>query len=116
MGPETSAALEAGAGWEPRVGPEHGVGSEEPDESRRTSPEYSPKPPPEPPRKSAKTLAASRWGAAPPAPGLGAGTWGSGGTDAGPGGPGPGREDSGGAAPTSELAAPPAPSGSGGRR
>lgn len=63
MGPETSAALEAGAGWEPRVGPEHGVGSEEPDQSWQNFPRLS-EAPPEPPRKSAKTLAASRWGGA----------------------------------------------------
>lgn len=50
----------------------YGVGSEEPDQSRRTSPEYSPA---EPPARSAKTLAASRWGAAPPRARAKAGTW-----------------------------------------
>lgn len=113
---ESSSSKKAWVGSEPPVGLEHQAGSKQLVEAHGASSESSLKPSRAPQLKSAKALAASRWGAPSPSPGLGAGTWRTGGIHSTPRDPVPFPADSRDAAPTSETAAALAPSGSVARR
>lgn len=113
---ESSSSKKAWVGSEHPVGLEHQVGSKRLVEARGASPGSSLEPSRTPQLKSAKALAASRWGVASSSSGLEAGTWRTGGIHSTPREPVPFPADSRDTAPTSETAGALAPSGSVARR
>lgn len=109
--PENSSSKKAGTGSEYPVGLEHQVCSQQLVEAHGTSPEVSQELSPALQLRSAKALAASRWGAPSPSSELGEGIWRTGGIHSTPRVPEPVPADSRGTAPTSGTAAASAPSG-----